>query len=46
MRTATLFVPVRGYRRIELIEKVGYKWLVRVESGYEFYVYEDEFELN
>ncbi len=44
---ATLNEPYLGYRRIELIEKYPYKWLVRIcESGKEISVYEDEFELD
>jgi hypothetical protein len=44
LRTATLCVPENGYRKIELIEKHGFKWLVRViGSGKEIEVYEDEF---
>jgi hypothetical protein len=42
--TATLIKPFRGYRNIELIRKVGYKWLVRIcGSGLEIEVYENEF---
>ncbi len=45
--TATLLTPYRGYDRIELIEKVGYKWLARIiGSGKEIEVYEDEFKLD
>ena len=41
---ATLIKPYLGYTRIELIEKIGFKWLVRiVDSGKEIEVYEDEF---
>lgn len=44
---ATLIHPVQGYRNIELIEKIGYKWLVRIcGSGTEIEVYEDEFVLE
>ena len=40
---ATLKVPYKGYRRIEL----QYTWLVRIcESGKEIEVYEDEFETD
>lgn len=43
----TLNEPYKGYRRIELLEKYQYKWLVRItESGKEIEVYEDEFELD
>jgi len=46
-RTATLVRPYQGYRNIELIRKVSYKWLVRIcGSGLEIEVYEDEFELD
>jgi hypothetical protein len=42
--TATLNTPYKGYCNIELISKVGYKWLVRIcGSGLEIEVYEDEF---
>jgi hypothetical protein len=45
-RTATL-IEALGYRNIKLIEKKGYKWLVRIcGSGKEIEVYEDEFELD
>ncbi len=44
---ATLKVPYKGYRRIELLERLRYTWLVRIcESGKEIEVYEDEFELD
>lgn len=46
-RTATLIVPERGYRNIELIRRIGNKWLVRIcGSGKEIEAYEDEFELD
>ncbi|MDR2005318.1 MAG: hypothetical protein LBQ74_20030 [Prevotella sp.] len=46
-RTATLIEPYKGYRNIELIEKIGFKWLFRIcGSGKEIEVYEDEFELD
>ena len=38
-----LKVPYKGYRVVELIEKLEYCWLVRiVDSGLELEVYEDE----
>lgn len=38
-----LKLPYRGYRAVELIERLLYRWLVRVvESGLELEVYEDE----
>ena len=44
---ATLKVPYKGYRRIELLERLQYTWLVRIcESGKEIEVYEDEFETD
>lgn len=47
METATLLVPYKGYSYIELIEKRGNKWLVRIcGSGLEIEVNEDEFILN
>lgn len=45
-KTATLKKPYRGYSRIRIIEKIGYKWLVKLESGLEIEVYEDEFILD
>lgn len=45
--TAILHKPYFGHRRIELIEKYFYKWLVRLcDSGLEIEVYEDEFEID
>ena len=45
--TATLKVAHKGYRNIELIQRYGNKWLVRIcGSGLEIEVYEDEFELD
>lgn len=42
---ATLKVPYKGYRRVELVERLQYTWLVRIrESGKEIEVYEDELE--
>jgi hypothetical protein len=42
---ATLIKPYNGYRRIRIIEKVGYKWIVEIlGSGIQIEVYEDEFE--
>ena len=47
MKKATLITPYKGYTNIELIEKIGYKWLVRIcGSGLELEVYEDEFILD
>jgi hypothetical protein len=47
MKTATLITPYKGYKNIELIERIGYKWLVRIcGSGLEIEVYEDEFILD
>lgn len=44
---ATLIYPYKGYRTIELVEKIEYRWLVRIcESGLELEVYEDEFILD
>ena len=44
---ATLKVPYKGYRRIDLLERLQYTWLVRIcESGKEIEVYEDEFETD
>lgn len=42
-----LIRPYKGYKAVELIEKLGNRWLVRVcESGLELEVYEDEFTLD
>lgn len=44
---ATLKVPHKGYRRIELVEQLQYTWLACIcESGKEIEVHEDEFELD
>lgn len=44
-QTATLVIPFKGYRNIELIEKAGNMWLVEIcGSGLRLYIYEDEFE--
>lgn len=35
--------PYKGYRTVELVERLEYRWLVRiVGSGLELEVYEDE----
>jgi hypothetical protein len=45
--TATLIIPYKGYRNIELVRRVGHKWLARIcGSGLEIEVYEDEFILD
>ena len=41
-----LHEPVFGYRRAELVEECWPKWMLRTSSGYEFYLYEDEFDLS
>ena len=41
---AYLKEPVKGYRRVEVIEFYGRKVLVRTESGWEFTVYISELE--
>ncbi|WP_291599136.1 hypothetical protein [Bacteroides sp.] len=46
-RIATLNMPYMGYRKIELIREIGYKWLVRIcDSGLEMEVYEDDFVID
>jgi len=46
-RTATLIHSYKGYCNIELMLKVGYKWLVRIcGSGKEIEVSEDDFILD
>lgn len=41
--TATLINPYHGYNRIELIEKIGFKWIAKIcGSGKEIEVFEDE----
>jgi hypothetical protein len=45
--TATLVTPYKGYSNIELLRRMGDKWLVRIcGSGRELEVYEDEFILD
>jgi hypothetical protein len=45
--TATLITSYMGYRNIELVQKIGNRWLVRIcGSGKEIEVYEDEFILD
>ena len=45
--SAVLITPYKGYRNIELLRRIGYKWLVRISgSGLEIEVYEDEFVLD
>jgi hypothetical protein len=45
--SATLLIPYKGYRNIELVRRAGSKWLVRIcGSGLEIEVYEDEFVLD
>lgn len=40
---AFLRISYKGYRAVELIEKLQYRWLVRIiDSGLELEVYEDE----
>jgi len=40
-----LKVPYLGYRAVELVEKVEYRWRVTIcGSGRELLVYDDEFE--
>ena len=44
---AYLITPYRGYRAIQLVEKLQYKWLVEiVDSGLQLEVWEDEFTLE
>ncbi len=41
---ATLIIPYNGYTRIQLIEKIQYKWSVELLGcGKIIEVYEDEF---
>lgn len=47
MQTATLKIPYKGYRNIELIRRTGCKWLVQIcGSGAVIEVFEDEFVLD
>jgi len=47
MRTATLYISRRGYKRIYLLKRTGFSWLCKViDSGEEFECYEDEFEID
>jgi hypothetical protein len=44
---ATLKSPYLGYSRIELLEKIQYKWKVKIlGSGKIIEVYEDEFVVD
>ncbi len=45
-KTATLKTPYKGYTNITLIEKSQYRWLVKTQSGLQFEVYEDEFNID
>ncbi len=46
-KLATLKEPYNGYTRIEITEKVEYKWLVEIcGTGKQIEVYRDEFELD
>jgi hypothetical protein len=38
--------PELGYRYAELVGFFWPRWVVRLSSGYEFSVYEDEFEIE
>jgi hypothetical protein len=38
--------PERGYRYAELVEEQWPRWLLRLSSGYEFSLYEDEFDIE
>jgi hypothetical protein len=45
--TATLIIAYNGYFNIELIEKLQFKWFVRIcGNGKEIEVFEDEFILD
>ena len=41
-----LIYPERGYRYAELVRTYGLLWLVRLSSGYEFTLYETDFEIE
>ena len=44
---AYLIIPYRGYRAIQLVEKLQYKWLVEIiSSGLQLEVWEDDFTLE
>lgn len=45
-RWATLNAPYLGYTRVQLVERIDFKWLVRLPSGFEFELYSDEFEID
>lgn len=46
-QTATLKEPYKGYTRIRIQRRSGYKWIVEIcNSGLEIEVWEDEFELD
>lgn len=45
--TATLKTPILGYTKIELIKKIGFKWIAElIGSGKEIEIYEDEFTID
>ena len=41
-----LHIPERGYRYAHLVEQCGLQWLVELSSGYQFYLYEEQFVLE
>jgi hypothetical protein len=41
-----LHTPECGYRYAQLVEQYGLQWLVEVSSGYQFYLYADQFDLE
>ena len=42
--TAYLISPVKGYRKVEIVDFDGVRPIVRTESGWEFSVWPDELE--
>ncbi|GAB6013646.1 hypothetical protein [Viscerimonas tarda] len=45
--SATLIILYRGYRNIELLKRIGNKWLAQIcGSGLEIEVYDDEFTVK
>jgi len=38
--------PLFGYTSAQLVEFIWPKWLLSLSSGYEFSLYEDEFEVD
>ena len=44
--SAYLKEPFKGYRYVEIVGFEGKQIIVKITSGYEFLVFEDELEIN